>query len=99
MLMADLMLDNWAAIEQALRKAGASQEQIADALGAYKAICWRWVETNSVAKAFEDKVREEAPALYARCMRLAELVDATMRYEMESWPDEWDEDPDEGEVE
>ena len=99
MLMADIMLDNWDAIEQALRKAGASQDQIADALGAYKAICWRWVETNSAAKAFEDKVREEAPALYARCMRPAELVDDIMRYELESWPDEWDEYPVEGEVE
>ena len=99
MLMADVMLDNWAVIEQALRKAGASQDQIADALGAYKAICWRWVRTNSVAKAFEEKVQKEAPALYARCVRPAELVDAILRYQLESWPDEWDEYPVEREVE
>lgn len=99
MLMADVMLDNWAVIEQALRKAGASQDQIADALDAYQAICWRWVRTNSVARAFEEKVQNEAPTVYTRCARPAGLMDDIMRYELESWPDEWDEYPVEREAE
>lgn len=92
MMMGDIMIDNWNAIFQILQKVGASEEQIADALSAYRAICFRWLETNASARAFEDKVREETPTLYLRCMRPAGLVDSIMHYERESWPPEWQED-------
>ena len=99
MMMMDIMIDNWGAIHLEMRKAGASEEQIAVALDAYQTICWRWVRTNSVAKAFEEKVQNEAPTVYTLCARPAGLMDDIMRYELESWPDEWDEYPVEREVE
>lgn len=98
-MMADIMIDNWCTIHLEMRKAGASDEQIAIALGAYQAICWRWARTSSVARAFEEMVKKEAPMVYTRCLRPVNLLADITRYELESWPEEWNEEPDEGEVE